>query len=111
MMVSVVFGVMLVPVCGKIADSCNPQWVLPCAFFSRAVAIIAFWFVNHPNGYYAYAVSVLLVLCTGMENVTVDCLLLRAVDREIRGVAFGIANACGYLGMLCFSLGGGILYD
>lgn len=70
-----------------------------------------FWFVEHPTGYYAYAVSVLLVLATGMENVTVDCLLLRTADREIRGVVFGIANACGYIGMLCFSLGGGILFD
>ena len=77
MIVSVVLGVLLVPVCGKIADVCNPQWVLPFAFYSRAAAIIAFCFVKKPNSIYSYVVSVLLVLCTVMENVTTDCLLLR----------------------------------
>lgn len=111
MIISVVFGVMFVPLFGKVADVCNPQWVLPFAFFCRAGSIVMFFFVVSPSGYYAYAVSVLIVLCTGMENVTVDCLLLRSADREIRGVIYGVANACGYLGMLTFSLGGGVLFD
>jgi len=98
MMVSVVFGVLLVPVCGKIADTCNPQYVLPIAFFSRTISISLFWFIVSPSGYYSYAVSVLLVLCTVMENVTVDCLLLRNADREIRGVIYGAATSCGYIG-------------
>ena len=70
-----------------------------------------FYFIKAPNGYYAYGVSVLLVLCSGMENICVDCILLRSADREIRGIIYGVANAVGYLGMLIFSLTGGILFD
>ena len=111
MIVSVVFGVIFVPLFGKVADVCNPQWVLPFGFFCRALTVIMFYFSVSPNGYYAYGVSVLMVLCTGMENITVDCLILRASDKEVRGVIFGVANACGYMGQLCFAMGGGALFD
>jgi len=107
MIVSVVFGILLVPICGKIADTCNPKIVLPFAFFSRACVIGMFTFIKEPNGYYAYSISVLLVLTTAMENVTVDCLLLRNADRQIRGVIFGAGTSCGFIGCLIFSLVGG----
>lgn len=53
----------------------------------------------------------MLVLCSGMENVCVDCILLRSADREVRGIVYGVANAFGYFGMLIFSISGGILFD
>lgn len=70
-----------------------------------------FMFIEGPNGVYAYIVSVLMVLCTGMENVAVDVVMLRSADKEIRGVVFGVGNACGYMGMLIFSAVGGIMFD
>jgi MFS family permease len=73
--------------------------------------VVMFTFIETPNGIYAYVVSVLLVLCTVMENVTTDCLLLRNAEREIRGVLLGVSNSCGYIGVLIFSLVGGILFD
>ena len=47
----------------------------------RASTVAMFFFVKRPNGYYSYIVSVLMVLCTGMENMTVDCLILRSADK------------------------------
>ena len=52
-----------------------------------------------------------MVLCTVMENVTVDTLIMRNSDKEIRGVVYGAGSACGYFGMLIFSIVGGILFD
>ena len=67
MVCSVVFGMLLVPLCGKIADVCNPKWVLPFAYYSRAAAVVLFCFIVEPNGWYSYLISVILVLCTVME--------------------------------------------
>lgn len=111
MVVSVVLGVCMVPLVGKAVDACNPKWVLPFGFFCRFGAIVMFMFIKSPSGIYSYCVSVLLVLCTVIENVTVDSLILRNADKEIRGVIYGAGSACGYFGMLVFSLVGGILFD
>jgi MFS family permease len=46
-----------------------------------------------------------------MENIANDSILLRCADKEIRGVIYGVANACGFLGMLLFSIVGGIIFD
>jgi MFS-type transporter involved in bile tolerance (Atg22 family) len=111
MVVSVVLGVCMVPLVGKAVDAFNPKLVLPFGFFCRAGAIIMFMFIKTPSGIYSYCVSVLMVLCTVIENVTVDSLILRNADKEIRGVIYGAGSACGYFGMLVFSLVGGILFD
>lgn len=111
MIISIVFGVLLVPICGKIADTCNPQIVMPLAFLCRAVGISGFWFIQSPSGWYSYVISVFLVLFTVMETTVIDCIILRSAEKEIRGIIFGSANSCGYLGQLIFALVGGILYD
>ena len=110
-MVSVVLGVILVPLVGKMADSIDPRCILPTAFLTRVLAIAAFCFIGSPASFYAYGVSVLLVLGTVMENVTVDVILLRNADKQIRGVIYGFAIACGYLGQMFFAAAGGILFD
>lgn len=97
-MVSVVLGVLLVPLVGKLADVIDPRCILPTAFLGRCGAIVMFLFVEDPSGLYSYVVSVLLVLGTVMENVTVDVILLRNADKQIRGVIYGIAISAGYLG-------------
>jgi MFS family permease len=111
MIVSVVLGLLIVPIAGKLADKYNPQVILPIAFFVRFCSIVMFMFIDNPKTYYAFGVSVFVVVGTAMENVTVDCLLLRNADKEIRGVIFGVGTACGYVGMLIFSIVGGILFD
>ena len=68
-----------------------------------------FYFIKNPKTLYSFAVSVFVVVGTAMENVTVDCLLLRNANKEIRGVILGFGTACGYIGMLIFSIVGGIL--
>lgn len=46
-----------------------------------------------------------------MENMTVDCLILRKADPKIRGVLYSTAVAVGYCGLFVFSLVGGLLFD
>jgi hypothetical protein len=75
------------------------------------MAIGGFWFIQTPDSWYSYSISVFLVLATVMETTVVDCILLRVSDREIRGVVFGTATASGYMGQFVFSMVGGLLFD
>jgi len=70
-----------------------------------------FMFIKDPSGIYCYVVSCMLILGTLMENITIDCLLLRKADIKIRGVLYSTAVSFGYLGLLIFSLVGGVLFD
>ena len=98
MIVSVVLGILIVPVVGKLSDKYTPKILLPLAFLVRFIGVVMFMFIKNPKSIYAYCVSVFLVMGTAMENVLVDCLLLRNAEREIRGVLYGTAVACGYIG-------------
>ena len=81
MMVSVVLGVLLVPIVGRLADTIDPRCILPTSFLSRAMAVVMFCYIKSPATLYSYFVSVLLVLGTVLENVTVDVILLRNADK------------------------------
>jgi MFS family permease len=98
MIVSVVLGILIVPVVGKLSDKYTPKILLPLAFLVRFIGVVMFMFIKNPKSIYSYCVSVFLVMGTAMENVLVDCLLLRNAEREIRGVLYGTAVACGYIG-------------
>lgn len=56
----------------------------------RASALFMFSFIKNPGGWFAYMVSILMVLGTMMENVCVDCITVRNADREIRGLVIGV---------------------
>jgi MFS family permease len=98
MVVSVVAGLVFMPLFGKFSDRCSPRITLPVSFGIRALALTAFMFIKDPSGYFSYVVSTLLVIGTGAESIAIDTLLYRQSDREIRGVVFGTAMACGFTG-------------
>ena len=53
----------------------------------------------------------ILVLGTTCEQICSDATLMRNADREIRGVIYGTAAACGFLGQFILCLVGGWLFD
>ena len=111
MVMSVVIGCFLSVGVGKIIDVYNPQVILPLAYSFRLGAIVLFCFIEDPSSYYSYGVSVLLVMGTIFETLTVDSLLLRLADVKIRGLVFSVGHAFGSIGIMIFSLGAGILFD
>ena len=60
---------------------------------------------------YAYCVGTMMVFGTTCEQICSDGILMRNADREIRGVIYGTAVACGYFGQLVMCLIGGYLFD
>ncbi len=111
MMASVILGTVSIPLVGRFADKCNPQFSLPIAFFVRLITIVMFFWIDDPSDIYCYCTSCAMILGTIMENMTVDCLLLRKADPKIRGVLYSTAVAFGYCGLFVFSLVGGLLFD
>ena len=99
------------PLVGRFADKCNPQLSLPLSFFIRMLTIGMFLYIDDPSTHYCTLTSCCMMLGTMLENMTVDCLLLRKADPKIRGVLFSTAVAVGYTGLFVFSLVGGLLYD
>jgi len=85
--------------------------MIPTAFFFRATACGMFMFITDPSDWYAYVVGVALVLGSCMESITVDVLLFRTADTQIRGSLYGISIASGYLGQMFFVFCGGMLFD
>jgi len=111
MIISVVVGLSLSPLVGFIADRVSPLITLPCAFLIRATAIGMFVFIKNPTHVYAFAVGSLLVLGTTCEQISTDSVLMRNADKEIRGVVYGTAVACGYVGQFILCTVGGWLFD
>jgi len=111
MLVSVILAVVTIPLVGKFADTFTPKLVLPSAFIVRFIAIFMLLFIKDPNSLYCYITSCGIILGTMMENVIIDCLLLRRANEKIRGVLYSTAVAFGYIGLFIFSLIGGYLFD
>ena len=98
MLCSVAVAISFSPLIGIFADKVSPKFTLPFSFLVRAFSIALFYFIDDPTKPFAYLVGTLLVLGTTAEQICSDCILMRNADREIRGVIFGTAVACGYLG-------------
>lgn len=111
MIVSVVLGVALVPLAGFVADKFNPLVVVPIVFFMRVGAIAMFIQISDPNSLLSYSSSVMLVLGTLFEGVTLETVLMRNASPNIRGLFMSAFTAFGYMGQLIFSIVGGILFD
>jgi len=60
---------------------------------------------------YSYATSILLVLGTLFEGVTLETVLMRNATQNVRGLLMSAFTAFGYVGQLIFSIVGGILFD
>ena len=111
MIVSVVFGLALMPLIGKWCDQTSPTITFPIVFTLRGAILGGFYFIKDPGGPYAYACAILVVMATGAETVAVDSCCFRNSAREIRGTVFGVNMASGYFGQFVFALCGGFLYD
>jgi len=67
MIVSVICGAIFIPFIGRLADSVNPQIMLPCACLFRLASCVGFYYINNPNSYYSYGISVTLIVGTLLE--------------------------------------------
>lgn len=98
MLCSVTVAIAFSPCIGIFIDRVSPCITIPTAFLLRAIAVGLFHFIEDPTHVYAYVVGTLLVFGTTCEQICSDGILMRNAEREIRGVIYGTAVACGYAG-------------
>ena len=111
MLCSIVVAIAFSPLIGFFTDRVSPRFTLPFAFLLRALGIVLFMWIENPTHIFAYCVGTILVLGTTCEQICSDSILMRNADREIRGLIYGTAGACGYLGQLILCIAGGWLFD
>ena len=98
MIISVIFGLIGMPLVGMFSDRVSPKITVPCAFLTRFTAMLLFMFVEDPTQFYCYVCSVLMIFGTANEQIVIQSSIFRLADREIRGTLFGMSQTCGYFG-------------
>ena len=96
---------------GAFTDKYPAYFTIPFSFIFRAFTIFLFMFIDTPNSYYAYFVSVLLVLGTILENITIDGTFTKNLPKDVRGTLTAAYNFFGKVGILVFSRVAGYLFD
>lgn len=96
---------------GKFTDKYPPYLTLTISFGVRAFAIMCFLFLKTPDSIFTYLVTILLILGTVLENITIDGTFTKNLPKDIRGTLNGAYAFFGNLGLLIFSKIGGSVYD
>ena len=72
MVISVLVSAFSLPIVGRIADSYSPRYTVPGSFIFRFFTTILFFFVKTPDEWLAYISSILMIVATIVENISVD---------------------------------------
>ena len=71
MIISVIFGVMGMPLVGWFSDRVSPKIMIPFAFLTRFFSMLLFMFVKDPTEAYSYICSVLMIFGTANEQIII----------------------------------------
>ena len=111
MIFSVLASSVIFPIVGRLCDSFEPRKILPFSFLIRFISTVLFCFLNHPNSYQAYAICVLMVVGTIVNNICTDSIFYKNLPKETRGILNGAYSFAGQLGILIYSIAAGYLFD
>ena len=111
MIYSVAVSALVFPIIGKACDMVDSKKTVPFAFLFRSVTTYMFWQLEEPDSIRSYGVCVLMILSSIIENISVDSIFNKNLPKETRGVLMGLYSCAGQLGILCFSLIAGSLFD
>ena len=111
MVISVLVSAFVFPFVGAASDYYSPKTMIPGAFLFRAFMTYLFSFVTDPNSWRSFIVSILMIIATIVENISVDTVFAKNLPKETRGLLNGIYSFAGQVGLLAFSVAGGWLFD
>ena len=111
MVISVLVSAFVFPFVGAASDYYSPKTMIPAAFFFRAFMTYLFSFVTDPNSWRSFIVSMLMIIATIVENISVDTVFAKNLPKETRGLLNGIYSFAGQVALLAFFFAGGWLFD
>ena len=77
MLVSMICGILFVPVVGLAVDRVNPKLLLPLPSIFRGSALLMFHFNTTPDDWFAYVSTSLIVMGHAAELVVLGSMILR----------------------------------
>ena len=86
------------PFFGKIADTAPIGVFLPIAFLMRGAIAYQFQFIKDPESTMSVLLSMLIIVASAVQFISVEVLYLRSLPSDIRGVMIGLSNFFGLLG-------------
>ena len=111
MTVAALCSVIFMPILGKLNDNINSRFIVPLAFVSRACLTVAFQNLHKPDDWRSYLVLSSMVVATVVQNISVDAIYLKIMNKEIRGMLTGVTCMFSQFGTLAFTLVAGGAYD
>jgi len=112
MIISVLISGVVFPVVGILCDHITPKIVIPFAFLFRAAFVGCFMFVAvKPFHTDTYVCCVMMVIGTIIENISTDTIFYQNLQRETRAILTGMYAFCGLVGIFCYSLTAGYMFD
>ena len=111
MLISVALSSLMFPIVGKLCDMYPAKYIAPFAFLFRCLSTVMFYHLTAPNSVYAYAVCVLMIIGTIIENISIDTIFTKNLPKETRGIFNGLQSFSGQLGVLIYSLIAGWIFD
>ena len=95
MLYSVVLSSLVFPFVGKFCDTYSPKKTVPFAFLFRCSTTYMFWLLERPDTTSAYAVCVLMIIGTIIENISIDSIFNKNLPKETRGILNGVYSFAG----------------
>jgi MFS family permease len=96
--------VVCLPGLGWLSDKMKPNVMVPLSFLLRCVVCACFvYFINAPDSNWAILLSVLLIICSMVENVCIAALFQRTMPADLRGAMLGTMAFFGQLGQIGFT--------
>ena len=95
MLYSVVLSSLVFPFVGKFCDTYSPKKTGPFAFLFRCSTTYMFWLLERPDTTSAYAVCVLMIIGTIIENISIDSIFNKNLPKETRGILNGVYSFAG----------------
>lgn len=99
------------PIIGKIADTAPISVFMPVAFLLRGIIACQFSRLHDPESTLSILMSMLIIIASAIQYISVEVLFLRSLPNEIRGTMIGLNNFFGLLGQTIFSVIAGIIFD
>lgn len=94
-MTAMVGTLLLLPLIGSIADKFPSHIVVPFSFFLRAMAALSFVQIERADTWLSYIASVVLIISTVIENVSIEVLFMRTMPGDVRGAMNGLFHLFG----------------
>jgi MFS-type transporter involved in bile tolerance (Atg22 family) len=95
MLYSVILSSIVFPFVGKFCDAYSPKRTVPFAFFFRCSTTYMFCLLERPDSTSAYAVCVLMIIGTIIENISIDSIFNKNLPKETRGILNGVYSFAG----------------